>query len=240
MTVPHEPPPCQWYLPDLTSGEPDQDLVAVGADLEPSTMLAAYRRGMFPMGVNLPDGSEALGWWSPDPRGSLRPDLVHVSRSLGRSQRRFETSVDCAFDAVVSSCADPGRPHGWITEEFTVAYRRLFALGWAHSVEVWEPEGNGKRRLVGGLFGLQIGGLFAAESKFHHRTDASKVAVVDLCRRLCRDGRGSERVVDVQWSTPHLESLGVVASTRANYLEVLASALALPILPLRTDLDIPI
>ncbi len=232
MTPAIEPPPSQWYLPDLASADPGQELIAVGADLQPGTMLAAYRRGLFPMGVTLPDGSDELGWWSPNPRALLRPTSVHISRSLKRSMNRLETTVDRAFDDVVAGCADAARPHGWITADFVAAYRRLFDMGWAHSVEVWTAEGGGNRRLVGGLFGIQLGGLFAAESKFHTQTDASKVAVVALCRMLDRDGFGSQRVIDAQWPTPHLESLGVTPIPRERYLETLHAALKLSALPL--------
>ena len=105
----------------------------------------------------MPDGEEAMGWWSPNPRGILRPEAVHLSRSLRRSMLRFEFSVDAAFDEVVAACADPSRPHGWIDGGFPDAYRALHDLGWAHSVEVWRSEGLGTRELVGGLFGVQVG-----------------------------------------------------------------------------------
>ncbi|MGB3674021.1 MAG: leucyl/phenylalanyl-tRNA--protein transferase [Candidatus Nanopelagicales bacterium] len=225
---PVEPPPCPWFLPDPATAGVDQELIAVGADLEPGTMLAGYRRGLFPMGVDLPDGEPGLGWWSPNPRAILRPDSVHVSRSLKRSLKRFEYSVDRAFDAVVAACGDPSRKHGWITGEFRRAYQRMFELGWAHSVEVWLPEGQGSRRLVGGLFGLQIGGFFAAESKFHRETDASKAAVVRLCESLGADGAGGERIIDVQWPTKHLMTLGVEPVERLRYLHMLRAAQELP------------
>ena len=103
----NEPPLCRWELPDAARATEDQELIGIGADLAPGTMLAGYRSGLFPMGVRLPDGEEALGWWSPNPRGILRPRSVHVSRSLRRSLRHFEFSVDAAFDEVVAACADP-------------------------------------------------------------------------------------------------------------------------------------
>ena len=223
----NEPPLCRWELPDAARATEDQELIGIGADLAPGTMLAGYRSGLFPMGVRLPDGEEALGWWSPNPRGILRTRSVHVSRSLRRSLRHFEFSVDAAFDEVVAACADPSRPHGWIDGDFPNAYRALHDLGWAHSVEVWRLEGLGSRRLVGGLFGVEVGGLFAAESKFHRETDASKAAVVELCRRLSGAGRSPERIIDVQWATPHLETLGVTAVPRDQYLSLLGGALAL-------------
>lgn len=195
-------------------------LVAVGADLEPGTILAAYRHGLFPMPIR----RRTVGWWSPDPRGVLPLDGLRVSRSLRRSCGRYEVRVDTAFDAVIDACADPSRPHGWIDGRIATAYRRLHALGWAHSVEAWTPDGE----LVGGLYGIAIGGLFAGESMFHHRTDASKVALVHLVG-LLRDGGAT--LLDVQWRTDHLASLGVVAIPRDEYLARLADALTGPLPP---------
>jgi leucyl/phenylalanyl-tRNA--protein transferase len=198
------------------------EVAGVGADLEPGTLLAAYRAGLFPM--RLPGGR--LAWWSPDPRGVLPLDGLHVSRSLARSCRRYTTTVDVAFVDVVRGCADPRRPGGWIDESFVEAYRALHDLGWAHSVEVWDDAGPGPAALVGGLYGVAVGGVFAAESKFHRARDASKVALVALVE-LLRAGGAS--LLDVQWSTPHLASLGVVEVTREEYGARLSSALALPL-----------
>jgi leucyl/phenylalanyl-tRNA--protein transferase len=212
--VPVEPPLTPWAFPhpaDLPAGE---DLVAVGADLEPGTLLAAYRSGYFPM----PLRRRKVGWWSPDPRGVLPVDGLRVSRSLRKSCARFEVTVDRAFDDVVTACADPGRPHGWISRDIRDAYRRLHRLGWAHSVEVWDETG-----LAGGLYGVAIGGLFAGESMFHRRTDASKVALVHLVRGL---GDDPDTVLDVQWVTPHLASLGAIEVPRSEYLRRLPAALA--------------
>jgi leucyl/phenylalanyl-tRNA--protein transferase len=194
----------------------------VGGDLEPGTLLEAYRSGLFPMRVR-PGGP--LGWWSPEPRGILPLDGLHVSRSLRAACRRFEIRVDAAFEDVVRGCADPRRPHGWIDEEFVAAYTVLHRLGWAHSVETWLVTGAGDE-LLGGLYGVAIGGLFAAESKFHRARDASKVAVVALVDIL-RVGGAS--LLDVQWTTPHLASLGAVDVPRAEYLARLGSALARPL-----------
>lgn len=213
-----EPAPAGWVLPDLAAVPPGRDLVAIGADLSPGMLLAGYRAGIFPM----PD-RDVLGWWSPDPRGILRPGQVHVSRSLRRSLRRFSVTVDAAFTAVVAACADPRRPHGWITDAYARSYASLHALGWAHSIEVRDDAGA----LVGGLFGVEVGGLFAAESKFSVRTDASKVAVVALADLLAADG-DPDRVVDVQWRTEHLAQLGVVEVRRPAYLHLLARALRRP------------
>lgn len=197
------------------------DLVGTGADLDPGTLVAAYRSGLFPMGLG-PDGQDPLGWWSPDPRGVLLAGGIHVSRSLQRSWRRFTVTTDTATEQVLDGCADPDRPGRWITPQVRAAYLRLAELGWVHSVEVWR-EG----RLAGGLYGVCVGGLFAGESMFHTVTDASKVAVAALAQIVYADG-DERRLVDVQWLTPHLASLGVVEVPRQEYLERLAVAVALP------------
>jgi leucyl/phenylalanyl-tRNA--protein transferase len=220
MPAPREPAPSRYEF-DMGDAVDGEDLVGVGADLEPGTLLAAYRAGIFPMGLGR-RGHSPMGWWSPDPRGVLPLDGLLVSRSLRRSLRRFEIRVDTAFDAVVTGCADPRRRGRWITESVAVAYARLHELGWAHSVECWSGG-----ELVGGLYGVSIGGLFAGESMFHRATDASKAALVGLVEVLRQDG-DRRRLFDVQWLTPHLASLGVVEIPRARYLELLAEALAVP------------
>ncbi len=198
------------------------EIVGVGADLEPGTVLAAYRRGLFPMPVE--DG--LLAWWSPEPRGVLPLDGLRVSRSLRRSCARFEVRVDTAFAAVVAACADPDREGHWITGEIAAAYLRLHQLGWAHSVEAWSDEGH----LAGGLYGIATHGLFAGESMFHHRPDASKVALVGLVELLGGAAGAAEgRLLDVQWRTDHLASLGVVELDRAAYRRRLERALTLAI-----------
>jgi leucyl/phenylalanyl-tRNA--protein transferase len=206
-----------WRFPAPDRARED-GLLAVGADLAPGTLLAAYRAGLFPMPI---DDGQSLAWFSPDPRGVLPPAAVHVSRSLRRSLRRYTVTVDEAFDAVVDGCGDPTRPYGWITPAVRGAYGLLHRLGWAHSIEVWDTDGA----LAGGLYGVEIGGFFAAESKFHTRTDASKVAVVALARRLV--AAGGERLLDVQWTTPHLETLGARDVPRPAYLAALERALPL-------------
>lgn len=214
--MPIEPPASRWDLSvDLLPDE--HGFVGAGADDEPGTLLAAYRSALFPMPL---EGGDVLGWWSPDPRGVLELDNLHVSRSLRRSMRHFEFRVDSAFDEVVAGCAEPTRPYGWIDDRIQRAYRRLHELGWAHSVETW-CDGE----LVGGLYGLGIGGLFAAESKFHRRTDASKAAVVALATGLVDD---HPRLIDVQWQTDHLASLGVTEIPRSQYLERLHTVLSSP------------
>jgi leucyl/phenylalanyl-tRNA--protein transferase len=224
--VPVEPPPSRWELPSVDRIPPGSEIAGVGADLAPGTLLAAYRHGLFPMRLRArgPIGLGPLGWWSPDPRGIIPLDGLIVSRSLRRSRRRFEIRVDTAFEAVMRGCADPKRPHGWIDKKFIAAYTALHELGWAHSVETWQVDDEGAE-LVGGLYGVTIGGLFAAESKFHRVTDASKVAVVALVE-LMREGGGT--LLDVQWTTPHLMSLGAVDVSRARYLELVADAIACP------------
>jgi leucyl/phenylalanyl-tRNA---protein transferase len=212
-------PPPRWGF-DPT-GWPVDDAVAVGADLEPATLLAAYRAGLFPMPL---DDVTPMVWWSPLRRGVLTPERLRVSRSLRQAVRRYETRVDTAFSAVLRACADPMRPGAWISEDVLRAFARLHALGWAHSVETWDRDG----RLVGGLYGVAIGGLFAGESMFHHANDASKVALVGLVDLL---RKGGATLLDVQWTTPHLASLGAVDLPRPVYLARLAEAVARPLPP---------
>jgi leucyl/phenylalanyl-tRNA--protein transferase len=158
-------------------------------------------------------------WFCPVRRGVLPLDGLVVSKSLRRSCRDFEIRVDSAFREVVDACADPTRPQGWIDSDIRAAYLRLHELGWAHSVEAWRAG-----RLVGGLYGVAVGGLFAGESMFHRERDASKVALVALVEGL-RETYPAERLLDVQWSTPHLASLGVVELSRVAYLRRLSRAL---------------
>jgi leucyl/phenylalanyl-tRNA---protein transferase len=215
--VPIEPPTTAWQFPPAGAAD-ETEIVGVGADLEPGTLLAAYRGGLFPMRVGR---GGPVAWWSPDPRGILPLDAFHESRSLGRSRRRFVITVDTAFEEVMRACAEPGRPHGWIDDDFVDAYTALHRRGWAHSVEAWTPEGA----LAGGVYGVAIGGLFAAESMFHRVTDAGKAALAALVE-LLRDGDAT--LLDVQWTTPHLSSLGAVDVPRAKYLELMADAVTRP------------
>ncbi len=217
---PIEPPPTSWAFPDPTTA--GDELVAVGADLEPGTILAAYRSGLFPMPLGGAEASGVAGWWSPDPRGILPLGGLRQSRSLRRSCRRFDIRVNTAFRQVIDACADPSRTHGWISPEIREAYLALHRLGWVHSVEAWSREDGS---LEGGLYGAAIGGLFAGESMFHRRSDASKVALVGLVDLL---RSGGAALLDVQWATPHLASLGAVEVSRRRYLELLAEALARP------------
>jgi leucyl/phenylalanyl-tRNA--protein transferase len=166
-----------------------------------------------------------MGWWSPLDRAVLPLDALRVTRSLRKMTRRYEVRVDTDFEGVLAGCGDPRRPDGWIDGSVRRVYRQLHAAGTVHSVEAWTPEGE----LAGGLYGVSIGGLFAGESMFHRPDigrDASKVALVALVD-LLRESGGDARLLDVQWTTPHLESLGVVEVPRRQYLRLLAGALAL-------------
>jgi leucyl/phenylalanyl-tRNA--protein transferase len=202
------PPPTEW---------PDSDLIMAGADLDPPTLIAAYRRGIFPMEVTGLPG--VLGWWSPDPRGILPLDGLRVTRSMQRSAKRYQVRVDTCFARVIRACGNPSREHGWITEEFVAAYMKLHQLGWAHSVEVFDAEGV----LAGGLYGVRVDGMFAGESMFHVKRDASKVALVALVDLIQRSGMV---LLDVQWCTEHLASLGAIPISRREYLERLADAVS--------------
>ena len=210
--MPIEPEPSRWELPDPAEAGPG-DVVAMGGDLEPGTVLDAYRRGLFPMRV---DGT--LAWWSPDPRGVIPLDGFHCSRSLRAAIPRFEVRVNTSFETVMRECGDPRRAHGWIDDSFVAAYSRLHELGWTHSVEAWRDG-----ELAGALYGVRIGGLFAGESMFHRVTDASKVACWATVELLRADGA---TLFDVQWTTPHLESLGAVDVSRRRYLRLLRAAIA--------------
>lgn len=219
--VPVDPPASPWQFPsaaDLDAMPHDETgLVGVGADTEPGTILSAYRHGLFPMPI---EANGPMGWWCPDPRGVLPLDSLVISRSLRRACRDFEIRVDTSFTEVIDACADPSRPHGWIDGRIRSAYVRLHELGWVHSVETWQGDA-----LVGGLYGVAIGGLFAGESMFHRATDASKVALVGLVEGL-RDG--ADRLIDVQWRTEHLATLGVREWSRRRYLEALPDILSSP------------
>lgn len=208
--------PCEWDLPDLTD-EPelweDTDIVGSGASLDVSTVLNAYALGIFPMPVD-----SNLCWFSPEYRGVLPLDNFSISRSLKRSLRRYRVSSNRDFGAVIGTCASLERHGAWISEQICELYCELYERGWAHSVEVWDDDDV----LVGGLYGLQIGGFFAGESMFHLSKDASKVALVALVELLCAAG---VKLCDTQWQTDHLASLGVIEIPRADYLRRLSDAL---------------
>lgn len=208
-------PPCRYHFPDPESGEGPQGIVGTGADFAPGTLLHAYHRGIFPWPA--PQLRVVL-WCSPDPRAVFPLDREpRWSRSLSRKlrQRRHRISVDEAFEAVMDGCAD--REGGtWITPELAAGYRRLHAMGWAHSLEAWSEAGE----LVGGIYGVAVGGAFSAESMFHRETDASKIAFANLVERL----RPRFTIFDAQVMTPHLASLGCVEIPRAEFLARLAGA----------------
>jgi leucyl/phenylalanyl-tRNA--protein transferase len=252
---PVPPPATEWAFP-CSAGAQEAlagtgEVVGIGADLQPGTLLAAYRCGLFPMPV-----AHRLAWWSPEPRGVIPLKGLIIRRSLRKSCRRYEIRVDTAFEQVVAACADPSRRGAWIDRRMLKAYLRLHELGWAHSVEAWSTEGvsgevarvgevaqGGKvarddavaegGQLAGGLYGVAIGGLFAGESMFYRQRDASKVALIALVEAL-RNGGG--HLLDVQWLTPHLASLGAVEVSRRRYHELLRDAVDLPQLNLEPQL----
>jgi len=205
----------RWRIP-AASEWPVDDLVSAGGDLEVSTLIDAYRHGLFPMEITGLPG--VLGWWSPNPRGILPLDRLRVTKSLRRSAARYDVRIDTCFERVIRACANPARPDGWITSDFIAAYSKLHQLGWAHSVEVFDREGT----LAGGLYGVRIDGLFSGESMFHLQRDASKVALLTLVGLMRQE---KMMLLDVQWCTDHLASLGAIAVPRSEYLARVADAL---------------
>jgi leucyl/phenylalanyl-tRNA---protein transferase len=206
-----------WFPPaDQADAE---GLVAIGGDLSPQRLLAAYDRGIFPW---YDEGLPPL-WWSPDPRGVLEPADLYVSRTLTRTLRRgtFRFTWDHAFADVIRACAEDRAEGTWIIPDMRAAYERLFLLGHAHSAEVWKDD-----LLVGGLYGVHRGALFAAESMFHRATDASKAALAVAVRSLARAGI---ELVDVQFVTPHLASMGAKAMPRSVYLRRAAELVSRPV-----------
>jgi leucyl/phenylalanyl-tRNA--protein transferase len=205
---------ARWTFPP-SSAWPERDLIAIGGDLEPATLIAAYRAGLFPMIVEAPES--VLAWWSPNPHAILPLDQLRVSKSLRRSVKRYDVRIDSCFLEVIRRCADPSREKAWITEDFITAYTRLHQMGWVHSIEVFDRAGQ----LAGGLYGVRVNGLFAGESMFHAQRDASKVALVTLVQLMRETGM---TLLDVQWQTEHLASLGAVEVSRREYLALLADA----------------
>ena len=223
---PIEPPPSRVSFPDPLK-TPKHGVVAAGVDFTPGTLLLAYRSGIFPWphgeDEEAPDTPLVL-WFSPDPR-CIFPieEPPHWSRSLRRTLRihPYEVTVDEDFNGVMRMCGLT-RPEGtWIIPELIAGYNELHRLGWAHSVEVWETKGD-ERELVGGIYGVAIGGVFAGESMFHTRTDCSKIAFATLVEKLRAAGYA---VFDVQVQNPHLKSLGCVEVKRREYLARLSDAL---------------
>ncbi|WP_319239681.1 leucyl/phenylalanyl-tRNA--protein transferase [uncultured Propionivibrio sp.] len=198
-------PPLEHALPEPNG------LLCAGADLSPQRLLLAYRRGIFPWF----SPGEPILWWSPDPRMTLAPSALKISRSLRRRLRQddHEVRFDSDFDNVILACATVprnGQNGTWITPEMQAAYRRLHALGYAHSVETW-IDGE----LVGGLYGIAIGRMFYGESMFSLATDASKIALAHLARYLTANNFG---LIDCQMSTAHLASLGAREMSRRDFI----------------------
>lgn len=218
------------YLPKQVFGPPEQwpaqDLIALSDDFDLTMTLAAYGSGAFPMPLPQAWFDARMGWWSPMRRAVLELDELRVTRSLLKSARRYTTTIDLAFDEVLDRCADPARPHGWINPDVRKIFTEAHRVGVVHSVETWDAEG----RLVGGLYGLSLAGLFAGESMFHdptHGRDASKVALARLVN-LLSDRPDGGALLDVQWQTDHLASLGASEISRAEYLARLEVAMAAP------------
>ncbi len=189
-------------------------MISVPSDLTVPALLRAYRAGYFPMPVR-----RRIAWFSPNPRGIFLPGHLRVTRSLRQSARRYEIRLNTSFDEVISACGDPGRPMGWINRPILDAFTELHNHGYAHSIEAWDADG-----LAGGLYGVSIGGLFAGESMFHRRRDASKVALLALAE-IMEMAPGS--IIDTQWTTEHLVSLGAFDVARSDYATLLEGALTL-------------
>ncbi len=193
-----------------------EGLLAAGGNLEPDTLLAAYAEGVFPW---YSEGQPVL-WWSPDPRMVLFPAEFHCSKRLARRMRQniFTISFDTAFGDVIKNCAEiprKGESGTWILPEMISAYCRMHALGHAHSVEVWDNH-EGAGELVGGLYGVLLNRVFFAESMFSRKTDASKYALAALCERALQEGW---TLIDCQFHTDHLQSLGAREITRSDFLQ---------------------
>jgi leucyl/phenylalanyl-tRNA--protein transferase len=220
---PLEPAPTEVRFPDPRKLAPGDPVVAIGADFRPGTLLSAYRRGIFPW----PQSRRVVAWCSMDPRAIFPLDHApEFSRSLRRALRKspWTVRVDHDFRGTMVACG-ANRPEGtWILPSLVTGYVQMHELGWAHSVEVYEGE-----ELVGGIYGIAVGALFAGESMFHTKTDASKVAFAHLATRLYSSGF---QVFDVQVMNPHLESLGCVDLSRDAYLDLAARAVAEPARPL--------
>lgn len=208
-------PELVWVDPESADGF---GLVGIGGDLRPERLLAAYRDGVFPMY----EEGEPICWWSPDPRAIFEIDRLHLSRRLSRTMRsgRFQVTLDQAFTRVMRGCAD--RPEGtWITADMVEAYSRLHRMGVAHSAEVWEDG-----MLVGGVYGVGIGGLFAGESMFYRVRDASKVGLAHLFAHLRERGY---QLFDTQILNDHTARLGAREIPRSEYLARVREIISLPV-----------
>jgi leucyl/phenylalanyl-tRNA--protein transferase len=200
---------------EVLSAADQRSLPGSSALIDPILLLAAYRKGLFPMGLD--DGD--IGWFSPDPRGILPLETFHVPARLARVVRRgtFSIRFDTRFDDVMRACAERPDEDTWINDEILESYGRLHRLGFAHSVEAWQGD-----ELAGGLYGVSLGRAFFGESMFHQVTDASKVALTALVGHL--KARGFT-LLDTQWTTPHLEQFGAIEISREKYLRKLADAM---------------
>ncbi len=216
VPVPRLLPPCPYEFPDPRKATTSETIVAHGGDFQPSTVLAAYRMGMFPW----PHDDAEYVWFSPEPRAILPLDGLRISRRLGRTIRsgRFHATVDVAFEQVMRECAVRPDDGTWITPALIDGYTALHVAGHAHSVEVWNEQGG----LAGGLYGVAAGAMFGAESMFHHESDASKVAMVALVQLALELGI---ELIDVQVLTDHTGRMGVVEISRREYLKRLDAAL---------------
>ena len=186
--------------------------------IEPAVLVRAYRQGIFPMALE----DDEIGWFSPDPRGVLPLEHVHVPARLARVVRsgRFEVAIDRDFEGVMRACAADRDDGTWISEEIIESYVALHRRGMAHSIETWR-EGQ----LAGGLYGVHLGGAFFGESMFHHQTDASKVALIALVTRMRERGLS---LLDIQWVTPHLAQFGAREVPREDYLTRLSEVIDEP------------
>jgi leucyl/phenylalanyl-tRNA--protein transferase len=221
---PHDAP--EWFPPAEQALEEPAGLLAAGGDLSPQRLIAAYRQGIFPW---YSPGQPVL-WWSPDPRAVLFPEEFRRTRSLAKTLRNggFEPSLDRDFAAVIDGCAAPrpASPGTWITSEMRAAYLELHRLQHAHSIEIWRAG-----VLVGGLYGVRLGGVFFGESMFSRARDASKAALAHLVA-ACR--RNSLAVIDCQLPSRHLASLGARTIPRLQFQALLAEHAHAPEAPLRS------
>lgn len=220
--------PDHFTFPPVELASPE-GLLAIGGDLQAERLLQAYRHGIFPWY----NDDQPILWWSPDPRATLFPAQLHISKSLRKSLRKqpYRVSFDSAFKDVIQACAEPRKSQNrideetgqeqetgtWILDEMIAAYCRLHERGYAHSVEIWDKE-----ELVGGLYGIALGKAFFGESMFSHKTDASKIALTYLANQLCQ---WQFELIDCQVSSGHLARMGAVDIRREDFMQRLKSAL---------------
>lgn len=201
----------------LTPGGAWPKMIESGSNWDTEVLIYAYKNGIFPMPLDAIEAPHVISWWSPNPRGVIEPAKIKISKSLQKSIQKFKFTINQDFELVMRYCADEKRSSRWITEEVIQAYLKLHKLGIAHSVEVRDKTGA----LIGGLYGVEVGGLFAGESMFHLQPDTSKAALVKLGQILLAAPDAEKRLIDCQWLTSHLETLGAVEITRSQYLDKL-------------------